>query len=44
MNRFIKTLVVSLIVAISLASCGKKGPPKPLGEDSQYPKQYPKQK
>ena len=36
-------LLVALSVSVSLAGCGKKGPPNPAGPPDQiiYPKSYP---
>jgi predicted small lipoprotein YifL len=43
MKRLFSAFVIALILALSLAACGKKGSPKPPSGDSQYPQQYPKQ-
>ena len=45
MKRVFSAFVIALILAVSVAACGKKGSPKPpSGDSSQYPQQYPKQK
>ncbi len=38
-----KPLLLALVVAVTLAACGKKGPPTPPGPADQvtYPRQYP---
>ena len=44
MKRVFSALVIALVLAVSLAACGKKAPPKAPSGDSQSPQHYPKQK
>jgi len=42
MKRLLAVLFLAMLVAPSLAACGKKGSPiPPAGEGASYPRQYP---
>ena len=43
MKRAFSAFVIALMLSVFLSACGKKGPPKALGGDNQFPQQYPKQ-
>ena len=39
-----RMLALALLVALALTACGKKGPPKPPGDEpNTYPRIYPSQ-
>ena len=42
MNRVLVLIIASLLFALPLSACGKKGDPKPPDKNSSYPQQYPK--
>lgn len=43
MSAALRVALLALALAVSLAACGKKGPPEPPGPPDQviYPRQYP---
>lgn len=42
MTRLMLTIFVAFALALPIAGCGKKGPPKlPEGQSDEYPRSYP---